>query len=58
VTSGGYAHHVAQSLALAYVPAELAGAREGFAVELLGDRRPAELAPAPLFDPEGRRMRG
>jgi len=58
VTSGGYAHHVAKSLALAYVPAELAGAREGFAVELLGDRRPAELAPAPLFDPEGRRMRG
>lgn len=58
VTSGGYAHHVAKSLALAYVPAELAGAREGFAVELLGDRRSAEIAPAPLFDPDGRRMRG
>ena len=57
-TSGGYAHHVAKSVALAYVPAELADAREGFAIELLGDRRPVTLAPAPLFDPEGRRMRG
>ena len=58
VTSGGYAHHVAKSVALAYVPAELANAREGFAVELLGDRRAARITPVPLFDPEGRRMRG
>ncbi len=57
-TSGGYAHHVAKSVALAYVPAELADAREGFAIELLGDKRAAQVAPVPLFDPEGRRMRG
>jgi dimethylglycine dehydrogenase len=58
VTSGGYAHHVGKSVAIGFVPAELAGAGDGFAVEILGERRPARIAREPLFDPQGKRMRG
>jgi dimethylglycine dehydrogenase len=59
VTSGGYAHHSAASVALGYVPAELATeeAAGNFEIEIIGRRRPAWLQPAPLFDSEGRRMR-
>ena len=56
VTSGGYAHHVGASVALGYVPAALAEA-QGFAIEILGERRAARIARAPLFDPTGARMR-
>jgi dimethylglycine dehydrogenase len=58
VTSGGFAHHIARSIALAYIPAENAidGAR--FHVEILDEMRPATLIAAPLFDPNGGRMRG
>jgi len=60
VTSGGYAHHAKRSMALGYVPAALAGLTEkrGFEIEILGIRRPATLQPVPLFDPDGKRMRG
>ncbi|HXA68898.1 MAG TPA: FAD-dependent oxidoreductase [Stellaceae bacterium] len=58
ITSGGYAHHVRKSVALGYVPAELAGATEGFEIEIIGNRCPASITPVPLFDPEGTRMRG
>ncbi|MFI4986466.1 MAG: glycine cleavage T C-terminal barrel domain-containing protein, partial [Alphaproteobacteria bacterium] len=57
ITSGGYAHHLAKSLALGYVPAPLAAADGGFEIEILGERRPAKLVPRPLFDPQGERMR-
>jgi dimethylglycine dehydrogenase len=57
VTSGGYGHVVGKSIALGYIPAALATARSGFEVEILGERRPATLAPVPLYDPDGRRMR-
>ncbi len=61
VTSGGYGHHVKQSLALGYVPTELAGPDgpdgTGFEIEIIGRRRPARLQPEPLFDPRGLRMR-
>jgi dimethylglycine dehydrogenase len=58
ITSGGYAHHVGKSVALGYVPAELAKANGGFEVEIIGERRKATLAPRPLFDPDGSQMRG
>jgi dimethylglycine dehydrogenase len=59
VTSGGYAHYVDASLAQGYVPAKLAnGAGGNFEIEIIGERRPAKLQHAPLFDPEGARMRG
>ncbi len=58
ITSGGYAHHVQRSVALGYVPTELAAAgTEGFEIEIIGRRRPARLQPEPLFDPAGQRMR-
>ncbi len=57
VTSGGYAHASDTSVALGYVPKELAEA-DSFEIEILGDRRTATRLAAPLFDPEGRRMRG
>jgi dimethylglycine dehydrogenase len=57
VTSGGYAHSVGKSVALGYVPAALSRADTGFAIELIGDRRPATRLDAPLFDPQGARMR-
>jgi len=58
VTSGGYAHWAESSVALGYVPAGLAQADAGFEIEILGQQRPAGLLPAPLFDPDGSRMRG
>ena len=60
ITSGGYGHHVNQSIALGYVPTELATpGRPGgrFEVEIIGRRRPARLQAEPLFDPQGLRMR-
>ncbi len=58
VTSGGYAHYVEASMALAYVPAHLADAYDDtFEVEILGHLRPARIAPEPLYDPAGERMR-
>lgn len=57
VTSGGYAHHVRKSVALAYLPPELHQDGERFEVEILGERYPAHLACEPLFDPSGERMR-
>jgi dimethylglycine dehydrogenase len=58
VTSGGYAHHVQASVALAYIPRELAVAGATFHVEILDEMRPATLIAEPLFDPTGARMRG
>jgi len=59
VTSGGYGHFVERSLAQGYVPKELADdtAPRAFEIEILGERRPATIAPEPLFDPQGTRMR-
>ncbi len=58
VTSGGYAHNSKVSIALAYIPAELAVAEAGeFEIEIIGNRRPARLQMEPVFDPAGTRMR-
>jgi dimethylglycine dehydrogenase len=58
VTSGGYGHHVKQSIALGYVPTELVDAADDrFEIEIIGRRRPARIQPEPLFDPQGLRMR-
>ncbi|NIA67437.1 FAD-dependent oxidoreductase [Pelagibius litoralis] len=61
VTSGGYAHFAERSVALAYVPSELAGRNGGngsFEIEIMGDRRAAQLQTGPLFDPQRARMLG
>ncbi len=57
VTSGGYGHSVGQSLALGYVPKDLATADAGFEVEIIGSRRRARRLDRPAFDPDGTRMR-
>lgn len=58
VTSGGYAHASGVSVALGYVEAAVAGETDGFAIEIIGERRPARVQARPLFDPDGLRMRG
>jgi dimethylglycine dehydrogenase len=42
------------------VPKALAGdlGQGAFEIEIIGDRRLASIITEPLFDPEGRRMRG
>ena len=57
ITSGGYAHYSGVSLALGYIPSELATATEGFEIEIIGSRRPATLQHEPVLDPQGLRMR-
>jgi len=58
ITSGGYAHYSGVSLALGYIPAELAkDGTTGFEIEIIGQRRPAKLQPEPVLDPSGSRMR-
>ena len=57
VTSGGYAHHSKVSVALGYVPREVAERDSGWEIELLGERLPARLQRVPLFDHNGERMR-
>jgi dimethylglycine dehydrogenase len=58
VTSGGFAHYTKTSIAMGYVPAELAKPGAEFQVEILGEFRRARLQPEPLHDPKGLRMRG
>ena len=58
VTSGGYAHASQASVALGYVPRELAQAGAGFEIEVLGERLRATRLDKCLFDPSASRMRG
>ena len=58
VTSGGFAHHIGQSIALGYVPADLARDGEVFEIELLGEMKPAKLTATALYDANGGHMRG
>jgi len=58
VTSGGYAHGSKASVAMGYVPKEIADESGGFEIELLGKRYPARIQPAPLYDANLERMRG
>ncbi len=57
VTSGGFAHHVGKSMALAYVPTELAQAETTLEVEINGEMYAAEIIDIPLYDPSGDKMR-
>ena len=58
VTSGGYGHTVGKSFAMGYVKTEAADAGGEFAVEILGDMRPATVQTEPAYDPAGLKMRG
>jgi len=58
VTSGGYAHNSQASMAMGYVPRELAQQNGPWTIELLGDKLPAHLQHAPIWDANAERMRG
>jgi len=57
VTSGGYGHHVGQSLALAYVDKALVGSGARLAVDVIGESRHAVMLSEPAYDPKGMRLR-
>ncbi|MEM9248282.1 MAG: FAD-dependent oxidoreductase [Pseudomonadota bacterium] len=57
-TSGGYAHWSDTSVALGLVPRAHAQPGTAVEIEILGEMTPARIASAPLFDPDGARMRG
>ncbi len=57
VTSGGYGYTVGHSIAYAYLPPEHAQPGTAVDVEIFGERVAGEVAPEPLFDPTGERIR-
>ena len=57
-SSGGYGHRVAKSLALGYVPTELAAPGTKLDVEILGKLCQAEIVSMPLYDYRNERMKG
>jgi 4-methylaminobutanoate oxidase (formaldehyde-forming) len=57
VTSGGYGYTVERSIAYAYVPAVGATPGQPVEVEIFGEWVEGEVAPEPLFDPAGERLR-
>jgi dimethylglycine dehydrogenase len=57
VTSGGYSHFSDASVAMGYVPADLASSSGPWSIEIIGDRRPATLVDGCLWDRAGERLR-
>ena len=57
VTSGGFAHNSGVSVAMGYVPKEIADKKQGWAIEILGERFSATLQTEALFDPKGNIIR-
>ena len=57
-TSGGFSHFTGLSLAQGFLPADRAIDGLAVEIEILGERRPARVHLAPLFDADGARMRG
>jgi dimethylglycine dehydrogenase len=57
VTSGAYGHCIGKSLAAGYVPAALALEGERFEIDILGQMCEARVHLAPMYDPEGARLR-
>jgi len=58
VTSGGYAHYSKKSVAIGFVPTEMVEDSGAFEIEILGEKRPAQIITEPLFDPTAEQMRG
>ncbi len=56
-TSGGYSHWTGKSAAMGFLPADRVADGLVLEVEILGERRPARVHLAPLWD-DGGRMRG
>ena len=58
VTSGGYAHHSAASVALGFLPVDMIEDGRAVEIEILGAMHKARLITETLFDPKAERMRG
>ena len=57
ITSGGYAHHVKKSMAMGYIPNDLAINGTELNVEINGNFYKAKVQLEPLYDPRGTKMR-
>ena len=57
VTSGAFGHCVGKSLAAGYVPANCVRDGEQFEIDILGETRQAWIRLAPVYDPDGLRLR-
>ncbi|WP_068111495.1 GcvT family protein [Tropicimonas marinistellae] len=57
-TSGGYSHHAQESVAIGFLPPDRIAEGLAVKIEILGEMRSAVVRTAPLFDPDGARMRG
>ena len=57
VTSGGFAHNSEVSVAMGYVPKEIADEENGWSIEILGERFPATLQSKPMFELKGENIR-
>jgi dimethylglycine dehydrogenase len=58
VASGGYGHRVEKSIAFSYLPTEILEGGAPLEIDVLGERRPAQVAREPLYDPENTRLLG
>ncbi|MEX2406043.1 MAG: glycine cleavage T C-terminal barrel domain-containing protein, partial [Actinomycetota bacterium] len=57
VTSGGIGYALGTSIALAYLPVDLATTGTPLSIDVFGERVPAAVADDPLYDPKGERIR-
>jgi len=57
ITSGGYAHYIKKSMAMGYVPINLAKNGSEIEVEINGDFYKANVRLEALYDPSGKKMR-
>ncbi len=57
VTSGGWGHWVGKSLAVGYIPTELARDDTTLAIDILGVECPAVVTTTALYDPQGGKLR-
>ena len=57
VTSGGYAHHVQKSIAMGYLPIEIAKKDTRLEIEINGKYYSASVIKEPLYDPSGSKIR-
>lgn len=57
ISSGGYSHHAGKSMALGYVPPELAAHETALEVEINGAFYVAKVTAHPLYDANGSKMR-
>ncbi|MBW1683015.1 MAG: aminomethyltransferase family protein, partial [Deltaproteobacteria bacterium] len=58
VTSGGWGHRVEKSIALGFVAVEVALPGTILEVEILDERRTANVVPPSVYDPENKKLKG